>query len=73
MGCPPASRLNSINVEINDLYSATDARAELDALIPDIEAALEFADDAGGHPRSHAKQNVWVTRRSYWWEERQTT
>jgi hypothetical protein len=43
----PASRLNSINVEVNDLYSAYDAKAELDALIPDIEAALEFADDAG--------------------------
>ncbi|MGA8672919.1 MAG: hypothetical protein WB679_23800 [Terracidiphilus sp.] len=43
----PASRLNSINVEINDLYSAYDAKAELDALIPDIEAALEFSDDAG--------------------------
>ncbi|MGO8711334.1 MAG: hypothetical protein ACLQUZ_04600 [Rhizomicrobium sp.] len=43
----PASRLNSINLEINDLYSAYDAKAELDALIPDIEAALEFADDAG--------------------------
>ncbi len=42
-----ASRLNSIDVEINDLYSAYEAKAELDALIPDIEAALEFADDAG--------------------------
>jgi hypothetical protein len=43
----PANRLNSINVEIDDLYSAYDAKAELDALIPDIEAALEFADEAG--------------------------
>jgi hypothetical protein len=42
-----ASRLNSINVEIDDLYSAYDAKAELDALIPDIEAALEYTDDAG--------------------------
>jgi hypothetical protein len=42
-----ASRLNSIDVEINDMYSAYEAKAELDALIPDIEAALEFADDAG--------------------------
>jgi hypothetical protein len=52
----PASRLNSIQVEINDLYSAYDAKAELDALIPDIEAALEFADDAGGGRGS----NVWI-------------
>jgi hypothetical protein len=37
-----ASRLNSINVGIDDLYSAYDAKAELDALIPDIEAALEY-------------------------------
>lgn len=42
-----AGRLNSINVEINDLYSAYDAKAELDALIPDIEAALELVTDAG--------------------------
>jgi hypothetical protein len=41
-----ASRLNSINVEIDDLYSAYDAKAELDALIPDIEAVLEYTDDA---------------------------
>lgn len=41
----PASRLNSINVEIDNLYSVYDAKAEFDALIPDIEAALEFADD----------------------------
>lgn len=52
----PASRLNSINVEIDDLYSAYDARAELDALIPDIEAALEFADDAG----MSRGANIWI-------------
>ncbi|MEG9438737.1 hypothetical protein JAO29_21555 [Edaphobacter sp. HDX4] len=39
-----ASRLNSIDVEINDLYSAYDGRAELDALLPEIEAALENLD-----------------------------
>lgn len=48
-----ASRLNSINVEIEDLYSAYDAKAELDALIPDIEAALEYADDAGVNGGTH--------------------
>jgi hypothetical protein len=36
-----ASRLNSINVEFNDIYSAYEAKAELDALLPEIEAALE--------------------------------
>jgi hypothetical protein len=42
---PSASRLNAIEVEINDLYSAYDAKAELDALLPEIEAALERLDD----------------------------
>jgi hypothetical protein len=42
-----ATRLNSINVEMDNLYSAYDAKAELDALIPDIEAALKFSDYAG--------------------------
>jgi hypothetical protein len=42
-----ASRLNALNVEINDLYSAYDAKAELDALLPEIEAALERLDDDG--------------------------
>jgi hypothetical protein len=37
-----ASRLNAINVEVNDLYSAFDAKAELDALLPDIEIATEL-------------------------------
>ena len=42
-----AARLSSINVEANDLYSAFDANAELDALLPDIEDALERIDVAG--------------------------
>jgi len=32
---------------MDNLYSAYDAKAELDALIPDIEAALKFSDYAG--------------------------
>jgi hypothetical protein len=40
------SRLNAIEVEIDTLYSAYDAKAELDALIPEIETALECIDDA---------------------------
>lgn len=50
----PAGRLNSINVEIDDLYSAYDAKAELDALIPDIETALEFADEGSGSRGAHS-------------------
>jgi hypothetical protein len=41
-----ASRLNAIEVEIDNLYSAYDAKSELDALLPEIEAALEYLDDA---------------------------
>jgi len=40
-----ATRLNAIEVDVDDLYSAYDAKAEIDALLPDIEAALERADD----------------------------
>jgi hypothetical protein len=39
-------RLNAISVDVNDIYSAYDARAELDALLPEIEDAIEFIDDA---------------------------
>lgn len=41
-----ASRLNAIAVDVDSVYSAYDARAELDALLPDIEAALERADES---------------------------
>jgi hypothetical protein len=40
-----AARLNAIAVDI-DIYSAYDAKAELDALLPDIEAALDRADES---------------------------
>lgn len=36
-----AARLDAIEVEINNIYSVYDAHAELDALLPDIESALE--------------------------------
>jgi hypothetical protein len=35
-----AERLNKLDVEVNNLYSAFDANAEVEALLPDIEAAL---------------------------------
>jgi hypothetical protein len=40
-----ASRLSAINVEVDNLYSAYDAKAELDALLPDIEGVLEPATE----------------------------
>jgi hypothetical protein len=51
-----ASRLDAIDVEINDLYSAFNAKAELDALLPDIEATLEFLDEAG----TPVTTNLWI-------------
>ena len=41
-----ASRLNAIEVEHDDIRSAYDAHAEIDALLPDIEAAVERLDDS---------------------------
>ncbi len=41
-----AALLKSITVDIDSIYTAYDARAELDALLPDIEAALEHADES---------------------------
>ncbi len=52
-----AARLNAIDVEVDNIYTAYDARAELDALMPDIEAALARADenalDVGGSACTH--------------------
>lgn len=42
-----AQRLEAIDVEIDNLYSAYDAKAELDALLPEIGASLERLDDDG--------------------------
>ncbi len=47
LASPPASQLNAIEVEIDNVYSTYDAKAELDALLPEIEAALERLDDEG--------------------------
>ena len=41
-----ASRLNTIDVEVNNVYSAFDAKAELDALLPDIESVIKALDAA---------------------------
>ena len=49
-----ASRLNALDVEVNNLYSAFDASAELDALLPDIEGALESSLGAVEPPTAPA-------------------
>ena len=41
-----AARLSAIDVDVHSVYSAYDARGEPDALLPDIEAALERADES---------------------------
>jgi hypothetical protein len=41
---PAASRLNAIDVD--DIHSAFEADAELNALLPDIESALELLEEA---------------------------
>ena len=41
-----AARLNAIDVDVDSVYSVYNARAELDAMLPDIEAALERADES---------------------------
>lgn len=40
-----AARLNSIEVEFDNVYSAYEARAEIDALLPEVESALEIIGD----------------------------
>lgn len=41
-------QLNAIRVDVQDLYSAYQAKAELDGLIPDVEDAIENLDDTSG-------------------------
>jgi hypothetical protein len=43
---PAASRLNAIDVYANSIDSAFEADAELNALFPDIESALELLEEA---------------------------
>jgi len=71
-----ASRLDSIEVKLDNIYSAYEARAELDALLPDIEDALELSDDAltarpsvpqpsfGGDDYKFARQAIEEARKS---------
>jgi len=47
LATPSAYRLNAVEVEIDNLYSAYDAKAEIDALLPEIETALERLGDDG--------------------------
>jgi hypothetical protein len=41
-----AAKLDALTVDPNDLYSAFDAKAELDGLTTDLEEALEVADSS---------------------------
>jgi hypothetical protein len=41
---PDKERLERINAAIDDLYAAYDAHSEIEALLPDIQAALEILD-----------------------------
>jgi hypothetical protein len=52
LASPSASPLNAIEVEINDIYSVYEASAELEALLPEIEAALERLAGDGNLPLS---------------------
>jgi hypothetical protein len=65
-----ASRLNSLDVEINNLYSAYDASSELNTLLPDIEGALvahdsdkEMTSLRQATPSSH----MLYRRQCAWW------
>ncbi len=40
------NRLNSIHIEIDNLYSAYEAKAEIDALLPVIETAMQQSGEA---------------------------
>ncbi|HUV97144.1 MAG TPA: hypothetical protein VMV98_06705, partial [Acidobacteriaceae bacterium] len=55
-----ASRLDAIDVEGNNICSAYEAKAELDALLPDIEDVLEQLDDSG----IPITTNLWVIDRA---------
>lgn len=43
-----ARQLNAIRVDVQDIYSAYQAKAELDGLIPDVEDAIENLDETAG-------------------------
>lgn len=49
---PFATRLDSIDIDMNDIYSAYAAKAELDALLPEIESAMEASDRHAPQPFS---------------------
>jgi hypothetical protein len=53
---PKAAQLSRVRVDVNGIYSAMEAKAELDALLPDIEAALEHFDES----RAVAAPVVWI-------------
>jgi len=51
-----ADQLRTIDVDVDDIRSVYDARAHLDALLPDIEDVLELHDEVGMPPGA----NLWI-------------
>jgi hypothetical protein len=54
-----SSRLNAIEIDVHDIYTVYKAHAEVDALLPDIETALE-----GAHEDALSLgANAWIVER----------
>ena len=49
-------RLNALDVEVNNIYSVYDAHAEIDALLPDVEALLERTEEGS----FSVATNAWI-------------
>jgi hypothetical protein len=49
-----AARLQAIDVEVDNLYSAYDAKAELDAILPELESAIDRLE-VDGHALEEAE------------------
>lgn len=59
---PEKQRLNSIEVEYNDIFSVYDANAEIESLLYDIEDALDRADISSVATASHIVQSTVIDR-----------
>ena len=59
---PVVARLNSLDVEIHDLYSAFDAHSEIESILPDIEDAIESPTTTLQSP-SHAGDTTYFSDR----------
>ena len=59
---PVVARLNSLDVDIHDLYSAFDAHSEIESILPDIEDAIESPRTTLQSP-SHAGEMTYFSDR----------